>query len=283
VALNSASVTLARCDVQSAPVGFTDISSGSASWAAHAGVRSVDSDVYLFETAVAGSYGGDAQNQFFFQRPPGTGGDAVELLGGSLFASGSALHGGDGGDDALGSVCFPAGNGGNGLRLQSGGGAPLARLLGTQLSPGDGGVSDCIDPDGLPGNETAVEAGAIEAIAGSARAFEWTSLAVQGQGVQARYTGEAGDFVWLLLALDLGPDVLLNGYPAALLIDPSFLVVPLGTLPQSGELVHDYAGIGIGPFTHFPLDAQAAFLDTSFGFWVSGPSSLEIVAADPGL
>jgi hypothetical protein len=92
---------------------------------------------------------------------------------------------------------------------------------------------------------------------------------------------EPGDFVWPLLTLLHAPGRYLDGYASALLLDPSFLVVAIGFTPESGTLVQDYVAVDTGVIPHVPLVAQAAFLDTSFGFWLSGPSVTAIVGDGP--
>lgn len=129
-------------------------------------------------------YGGDHDyNQADYAGPGGVG---ARLASGRLFASGSSVRGGNGGDGA-----FERDRGGDGLVL----GAPaLARLRGTTLAGGLGGmVVPPFGPPGLPSSGT----GALVTLPFDARAIDVQALSRDATNLSISVTGKAGDAFFL--------------------------------------------------------------------------------------
>ncbi len=172
----------------------------------------------------------------------------------NVFASGSSMTGGTGAD---GKLFFCAGNGGSGVLLASG--SPQVELLDIEAfgaaAGTDTGCGTAVD--GVP---ISVLAGAVSQQPGVARHYSATSVVPTGAPAISSLQGEPGDQVFLVLSAVYDPLEL----PAAigpLLVGGAQAILPLGTLPPSGEFSITFTGPPLGGLPYLAVYLQAAFLD----------------------
>ncbi|HKD99372.1 MAG TPA: hypothetical protein VKE69_00050, partial [Planctomycetota bacterium] len=195
------------------------------------GLRSVASDVVLYDTVCKGGPGalgaGGAGGGF--------GGSAARVIDGSLFASGSSFLGGNGGPCGKNSfgVCGNGGSGGDGLRLE--GASPSVSLLAPTLAGGSGGTAFAPCVAGSSGQASVVLAGASATIAGNAGSFSAESPIRGGHSSTFAFSSAPGDAAFVLLALGQG-DVPIPALSGVLLLDAPFLAFPIGVADASGAL-----------------------------------------------
>ena len=148
------------------------------------GVRASGSRVALYDCAVQGGNGGDADSASDF---PGRAGHGVRAVDSVVWLSGSSVFGGDGGGDGL-FACFP---GGDGLRLV--GQATTGWLLD---STAQGGTGACGAPAGAA---TSTSSGATKLdVNGEARSFQPPPVAREGQPIGLVFHGLPGEQVFLV-------------------------------------------------------------------------------------
>jgi len=269
-ALSSSSVTVHRCRLD-AGGGFY-YSYNNEFWDS-AGLVSTNSDVFVFDSTVLGSLGPDAFSQIFTTSPPGRGGRGAQVSGGSVTFQGSSISGGDGGSGVPDSCA--AEDGGVGLRHSQG---AIIRLLDTSVTGGAGGSSaiGCGEPDGDAGADFDGDPLNVENLDGVARSFDWQSPIEGGTFLPTTFSGEPGDFVFLLATLGIGPGVYLDTLGVSLLLDSSFAVIPLGVFPTA-EIVLNFAIPPLAGIQDFgQLAAQAAYFDSEGAAFLSGPSVTSI-------
>ena len=131
----------------SVDVGVTDV--------VHAGraLELAHSRAVIRESTLQGGDGLPYSVTLLGDLPNGPGREALHVTGGSLWMSGGALTGGDGGAggvDAFG-ACTDGGAGGTALRLEAG--EPLVTLQGTTPVGGEGGPAGCLDAPAAPGED----------------------------------------------------------------------------------------------------------------------------------
>ena len=66
-------------------------------------------------------------------------------------------------------------------------------------------------------------------------------------------------------------------YGVALLIDPFFLAYPIGFLPASGTLTQTAVALKPGAVEYARLSTQAAHIDSTASFFLTGPATLTIL------
>lgn len=177
--------------------------------------------------------GGACNPSVVCQPPAYHGGNGVRLReNASLWASGSALVGGFGGDG--GTVCAPGwadgtgGDGGHGAELED-----ASRLEATDslLVGGNGGNGGCTGEAGLP----VIGPGTASVSAAAARSLSSTSPVREGETSQLVFTGVEGDFVFGLASPNpMYLDV--PGFTGPLAVGAPFNLQPVDFLPASGEL-----------------------------------------------
>ena len=217
-ALDCTSITLAGCVV----TGGT-LDDGSPSTALYV----ASSTLVLFDTSVTAS-DGDPGRLF---TPPEPGGDGLSAQASLVFAQGSTIRAGDGGDA---SSCAGA-PGGAGVVLA---GASELRLLDTLPEGGAGGAPAGGCAPGSPGDDVDSGDGTVVSHPGTSRTLTASPL-VREQGTGGfQVTGQPGDMVVLGLDFDLSPATFLGSQPTPLLIGlpPPGLRLALGTIPASGTL-----------------------------------------------
>ena len=158
-----------------------------------------------------------------------TGSEGVRVAGGSLFAAGCTLQGGEGGNG----TSSPGGDGGDGVRID---GAAAVRLRDCVLAggaPGAGGSS------GAPGLPSRLVLGTLETLPGTQRGLEIQSPLRAGvDPVDLTFTGAGGDLVFLLWSTTGGmPPLYLAVVSGSLTLDLGSLDgMQIGTLDPSGLL-----------------------------------------------
>jgi hypothetical protein len=278
VVRNSASATFSRCELVAPPTFASIAPFFFLGFVKYSGLIAIDSNVFLYDSLVAGSSGNDAQFYVFVELPPGTSGTGLSASGSTVLASGCTLRGGNGGN-ASGTFCYPGEDGAPGLHLQAGPGHPLstANLLDCTVQGGTGGTGACGNPPGeaaLPIQETS---GSATVLPGSARSFSGASPVVEGTSTAVHLAGEPGDAVILHVQLGAAPGLYLAQYGIALHLPLPVAVVGLGALPPSGVLDLAFPVPALAPGVEsFRAVGQALFIGAT-GFFDGGPSTLLIV------
>jgi hypothetical protein len=229
--------------------------------------------VSLFACQLVGGEGGDVQDTT--TDTGGLGGDAARVASGSLFASGAHFAGGDGGwgdSDLWG--CGGGGSGGDGVQL-SFGGSPELRHQDCSFDPGTGGIGGpgcSAGPDGL---DVRVVAGTAVALSGAARGLSVSSPHREGESATFAFEGVAGDAVVAAVSAAQG-HLPLDAFAGTLVLDPAFLVYPMGTVPAGGVLSVPVAIPGAAdPATLARrVLVQSAHVDGSPAVWLGHGSAL---------
>lgn len=242
---------------------------------------------------------------------PGTGGDALQAVGSSVWLYGCQLAGGtaSGSPDlvpvpagaavrAIDSSVHAlacAGTGGEGaLSIFAVFGPPSALVF--RYAPGapaialDGSVlelQDCLwkagrnlasDTQPVTPNVTIAGASAVTSLTGHPLLVDVAAIQVEGGSVHARITGEPGTRT-VLLAGPAAIPASLPGVAGELLVAAPMLVVPLGSMPANGTLAVDGmlrsmpAGVEAASFT-----LQTAGIATTGAAW-SNPRLLVVLDA----
>lgn len=242
-------------------------------------LRCTGSTVFVYDSSIAGSQGRHAGEfpSFGHQVASVTGAPAVQTTGGALFATGSSVRGGAGGNGYFWNetVCLPPSAGGTGLIA---GGS--VTLLDTEVIGGAGGVS----APGCPGTSsdgaaTSITTGSIATIPQAARSYEVTSPIHEGQVATTTVTGQPGDVVVVLIGFAPG-GTYVPALKGALFSGGPLTVVALGALPPSGVLsfgINVPVGLLPAAIDGIHLYEQAAVgLQNGTGL-LSSPSAVTIV------
>ncbi|MCZ6596759.1 MAG: hypothetical protein O7B99_03895 [Planctomycetota bacterium] len=271
-------VALLRCQVS----GREPLPGGIGGTQATRAIHAIDSEVALYQCEIEGGKGVSSDPFVGLTIADGKPGEAAIVLdGGFLFASGTTIRGGSGGDgvvDATG--CTSGGAGGVGLMLE--GTMPKAVLLDTAIAGGSGGVAGAgVCSPGGGGASSIVLSGQIDQLAGSARWMESYSPIPAGWGTLLTYHGEPGDLVFLMA-----------GWDAQFLWDPSLSGVWLGlplTIPFfHGQIPADGVLLKVVPppfllssdkFLRFTL--QPAFIATDGSAWLGAAASVVVLDQGP--
>lgn len=266
----SSSVTFSRCALLT---GTSYFDAGQGVYLQRPGLRATDASVWLYGCDVQGSLGPDAGSLPFVPiRPPGDGGDGLQLLRSTLGIWGSSVTGGVGGS-GLPSPCAAGGAAGDAVVLDP---TSTARLQDTTLEPGVGGLASpgCGLPDG-PDGLTFAGLGTHVDLPGSARAFAVASPGRGAASLPLAFVGEPGDQAFLLLGLEPSAATYFPGAGAALHLAPPLGVVGFGLLPASGTLVRSLPLPPLSGFVRYP--AQALFLSATGELFHAGPTVFTIV------
>jgi len=269
---NSSSVTLARCDIFGA---------GNESLQNSHALIVEDSDAFVHDSTLTGGYGTDDTGLPF--NPAFDGAPAVLMNGGRLFVSGSVLRGGTGGGCASisGCACIPYGNGGAGVRLQSG--APVVRIVDSVVEGGVGGSGGAECPPrtwGTTGADTVIESGQLLDLPGTARSLALSSPITTGVDVLSEtMTGEPGDFAVLFFSVHLSEAVEFLAWNGYLHAYQNFILSPKGALPAGGTLVSRVAinPLGLAEATVY---VQGVYVNAGGQAFLTGPSATTLM--DPG-
>jgi hypothetical protein len=252
----SSAVVLAR----SALHGQVSLAGGS--FGPGIAVEATGANLYLYDCEIAGGAGHDG----FFPEPPDEGQDALRLESGLLFASGTVIAGGAGGDGAdlfLG-ACSGGADGGDGLVL--GAGAPAAYTLDCALQGGAGGAGHSICLPGSGGYPVLVQSGAHAQLPGTHGMLLSTSPLREGDSSALELWGPGGRLV-LLLASPAAEVVFLLAPAGAVVpaVSSAFAVV-LGTTNPAGYLMFPFTVGQLPPgAAAAELYLQPAFLDLAAG------------------
>ncbi len=269
---NCAAVTLVRTDVS----GHEPLPSGAIGTDATEGLVSIDSELALYDCTITGGKG-------VTSAPPGVlydgtaGENGARIEGGFLFASGTTITGGAGGDgatDATG-ACTNGGDGGVGLVTD--GNEPEVVLLDTTVAGGSGGLAgDATCGDGMNGAPIVLLAGELATPPGEARGLVAWSPALESQPSLLAYAGEPGDFV--VLAAGAAPDFAYWPALAGVRLTAPFAFAAQGTADALGALNVVLPPTGLAalvPSATFYL--QPIFLDTAGALWLGAPSSMVVL------
>lgn len=228
------------------------------------GLTLIDSSAHLFDVSAFGDRG-----------MPG-----ARLQDAFVFASGGTFVGGDGTDGVDGPFGSCAGDGGHGVYLQSGSNELV--LLATAATGGaPGAPSDqCGDP-ALPGETVQVSSGTVSTLEGPARGLVFDAPAAVGGSTTLVIDGEAGDFVFLLLAAAPDP-FFAAAFAGSLLPQLPVIAIPFGTLPPSGTLSLELPVPALAPGAEsVAFFTQGAFVATDGERRLGAGSALVFLAAEP--
>lgn len=271
----SATVVFTRCTLIS-DSGFFD--SFESIWLTRHALVGTNSNLYVYDSTFIGPLGPDSDGQVFQILQPGNGGDALNLEGCTLYASGSTLLGGDGGSGVPGG-CYDGGNAGDGIQFDA---ACTVRLLDTTTAAGVPGQPSpsCGAAAGNPGQDLNGPAGIVTQLAGDARSLDVGSPVVEGTSVPFTFTGQAGDTVLLVIGLE--PD-LGTYYPAfgvVQLVEAPWVLLPMGTIPAGGVLQANLPIPQLLPGVLFQrLPGQALMVGSGSTIFHAGPSSTVLLDA----
>lgn len=265
-----ASVTVVRSSITPSAVGGC-AASGDAVCGNALAAR--DSNVYLFDSILRGA---DAIGFPVFSAF--TAGAGARVDGGTVYASGSTITGGDG-DELFTSSCR-ANGGGDGVWTAGGGG--VVRLLDSALVAGLGAVDGTgVCPDGPAGVPSTLGAGdVLDVLVGDARNYSTASPLQQGDDVVLEFEGQPGDLVYL--GVNAGPGGFGFEFPAlrgpVLTLGATVPDISLqGTIDATGALTVTIPG---GPIT--VAGAFASFVSQPLfvggGLTVADGSQLVILA-----
>ena len=204
----------------------------------------------------------------------------VELAGGSLFASGARLVGGDGADGTSASTWFPCGDGGDGAPGLILGPGPAtqasATLLDCEITGGAGGSALPGCQPGV-GSEALVDpADGLSVLDGAARGLVLNSPLAAGATLKVSAAGKPGDLVVLAFGLHAAPAAI-PAWQGELL--PGVVgSVLLGSIPAGGELGFSTTA-GLAPGASFGrLFVQAVHVEPT-GKPVLGSAAVSLVLA----
>lgn len=235
---NSAAVNLTRVQVTGnpgaviQPKGLTTLQESSLGADA---VRSDGSHLAIWDSVLTGGTGSTATfGPTDAPIPASDGGDGLEIRGGSLFASNTAITGGEGGGaNPFFWGCLPAANGGTGLLL--GAASPQVTTLDSAVAGGAEGPAGVCSPSGLPGQDVIVGSGAHTVLPEAGRSFTASSPHREGETATLSYSGLPGDLVFNAIGASQ-QHVLLLTFHGVLAVSP-LIIAPAGTLDGSGNLV----------------------------------------------
>jgi hypothetical protein len=258
---DSASVTLVHCDVRGWAGG-----PGLSAWLSG---PSAACRVFGFETCISGGdglvYG--PSNPW----SPGSGGTGVGVSNAEFYASGCSISGGNGsqGVPTSGGACAQ-GSGGDGLFMT--GSAAKLRLLETTLAGGAGSTACGAEP--VNGKSIESFGGVAEFLAGSAHGMTSAAPVREGQAIQATFNGVAGECVFVAYAATDMPGSYEPALAGPLLLGHPFVLLSLGTLPASGQIVYSTTLAELGPGVEsVRLVSQPAFVDLAGAQVVLGAPS----------
>lgn len=228
---NSEKVTITRCSI-SGPDGYLVIIGPGSPGAP--GLTTDNSNVYLYDTSIAGGAGADAEYYEPWQivQESSPGGPAVTCQGGLLLLAGCDVTAGDGGNGLeFSGQGYPSSDGGDGIVVDG-----SVKTLDSTVAGGAAGM----DPPGYPqvgvdGVAFNIQGGSVDTINESYRSYESESPVRNGDSALVTVTGVPGEPVWLLLSLDPG-FVYFPKYRGVLVPDLPLTIFYLGGLPPSGTL-----------------------------------------------
>lgn len=175
-ATNCAGVVLSRCELEGSCCSLED---GSVA------LLATNARIAMYDSTVRGRDG-----QWFTYGSGGDAGDGARIEQGSyLFASGSRIEGGDGGETYYNGL---GGDGGHGLVVSP---DSEAWLLATLLDGGLGGFSELGSPPGANGHDLV---GNATTLPGTERRFDTERWLVPTEQTTWHVEGEPGDRVWLM-------------------------------------------------------------------------------------
>ncbi len=199
------------------------------------GLSVVSSSVALYDCLVEGADGASAVVSPFSGTLSSAqdGASGVVLSSGALLLAGCVVDGGDGGDGLFAfDACQPPGNGGDGVRVQSG---TLTRLDSVATAGAAGAPAAGCPPSGVAGVDVRILGGNVSTIADTLRRFEVDGPIPEGTSASNVIEGVPGELVVLLVSF--APDgSIFPGLGGALAGAPPFLALSLGTVPPGGTL-----------------------------------------------
>ena len=234
-------------------------------------VKAVDSALYFYGSDLTGGTGATSTGT------PQTGGEALQLNGGFAFAAHTSFTGGEGGAGGNVFVCIDGGDGGTAVSLL--GNAPAAEFYDVTLTGGAGGVPATLTAgcdDGAPGAPTMVAAGTLNQNPLVPHDMEVAIPVQQGQLTPVQFTGQAGEFAWLIYGAD-PISLYLPSVSGALTTGLPFFFLPAGTLDGSGSVTLTIEGPLLPPMADGMVwYLQSFFLGLSGGFLL-GPGNALVV------
>lgn len=182
---SSRSVSFQRCELGGARAIADSIEAGS-------GILAADSRIFLFDSNLTGGTGAVS-----IDNVPFAAGSGATVEGGSFYASGCTIQGGDGGA-GFALICVDAGDGADGLVLR--GTAPFAQLLDTTVAGGAAGTPFPPCAEGAAGNPQDIQSGSVLEQPQGARSTQGSGVVQAGGTLTLSFDGEAGDIVLLLVS-----------------------------------------------------------------------------------
>ncbi len=218
----------------------------------------------FYDCEIRGGGGGPVESG----GPGGDGGPACHVLSRSVFVSGGAVTGGDGGGAHIKTGGEPGGDGGVGVIVEAN---AAMQLLGAPVSGGAGGVSFW-GPDGVSGAASS-GAGTLTELQETPRLLSAELVTSQSNLVELEIRGAPGDRVYF--GTSMSPGFTLS--PSALgydLLAPNarFNLRPIGTIPEFvSTLKVQVPLLDIGAQPMRPLFGQAIVVDVYGRVVRSGP------------
>lgn len=275
--LRSDSVTLVDCEV-TAPDGFVEVFKGDpVSLLSYDGIDVEDSNILLYDCSVQG---GDGLSSG--QTSPGSehlavdAGNALNLMGSSLFASGCDFTGGSG-PDSFEPFCSPGSSGGGGVRIDS---TSHADLLDCTTVGGSGGAGACDGPPGFNGFGIHPQIGGTFAeFPGPSRRGSLPSVAGAGDLFDVQLRGAPGDSVLVAISAGFSPAAPILGGLNHLHLQSGYELIALGALPASGKSSLSFFAPAIPSGSLAQVFAtQFVFFDGA-AFHEGGPTELMVLSS----
>jgi hypothetical protein len=266
---NCGNVAFAGCTLFGQPTGPTGNTSG-------AGLESQNSSIALYDDSIQGAPGHDG---FVDALPesPGFGGPGCLLVNGNLFASGSTVHGGDGGSGSPASCSPGPFPGGDALPGATGIYGFPATILDSIVTGGHGGQGGAAAPAcGMPGGSSAADGFDFlfpaTVLTGQHKTLTAPTLVRELHTLDLQVAGNAGDNVWLSTSNGASWRLSPARRGVVLLSQPSDVSF-LGTVPANGVLRASVPIGDLGPGVQDrPLFLQATCIDGAGHVTLTGPA-----------
>jgi hypothetical protein len=191
-----------------------------------------------------------------------------------LVLSGTDVSGDDGADGS--SIFDCAGHdGGHALVVR---GSSQAIVLDSVLQGGAGGApfNGSCSP-GEDGQDLLLESGSSTTLPGAAPSLSLSSPVREAELIQATFTGQPGDRVWLAYALRPGPGITSTRWDGALVLGAPRMGLFLGTIPPSGSIQVDFVAGELGPGVESAVLFCQAIFRAAGRFVTSSPSAVVVL------
>ena len=206
------------------------------------------------------------------------GGEGMRIKGGSFFAFGCRITGGQGGRGVLNATmnCYSSAQGGTGINLRSI--VPFSAMMTrieTSVAGGPGGISPGINCLAGPQGDDFEQFGFIQTINAFAHELVVASPVRESEIAVLEFRAQAGDVAFLLLGPLGGPVQDPLAFNGLLHILPIFDIRKMGVIPTSGTLTRQFTIGELGP------GVDSASIDLQAFYFRPGALFPDLTASNP--